>query len=107
MKGRTVRVFLSVEIVPYKRTAGDPFARDGRPLRFRSVWVTRKTTSDLYKSKPCSTEAEAVALARKYLDRLNRPTGTLFEATYGHPPSRYVDTTDQPERFGYSHPVAP
>lgn len=107
---RVVRLFLSVDTVSYRRPAGEPadlFYRETRPLRFRAVWVTRRTTSDLYKSKLCATQAEAVKLARAYLARLNKEQGPNFEATYGHPPTVYVDTTDQPERFGYSHQDQP
>lgn len=88
------RVFLSLTPVAHKRPAGaDPFTyRDTRPLRYRASWWTRSPgASEMYRSKIVATEAEAVSLARKWLAQQNKAE------------TRYVDTTDQPGRFGYSH----
>lgn len=102
-KPRVVKLFLSVETVPYRtRDYQQGLMPSDRPTRYRATWVSRGTQSDLYKSKLCSTKEEAVQLARKYLARLNAPVGPNFEAVYGTR-TVYVDTTDQPERFGYSH----
>lgn len=90
------RVFLSVQAVSHRRPAGsDPFTyRETRPLRFRASWWTRGTSTELYRSKVTATEAEAARLARKWLERANKDG------------VRWIDTTDQPDRYGYSHTPA-
>jgi hypothetical protein len=87
------RVFLSVQAVGHRRPAGaDPFTyRDTRPVRHRASWWTRRTTTELYRSKLVASQEEAVRLARRWIDRENK-SGV-----------RWIDTTDYPERFGYSH----
>jgi hypothetical protein len=87
------RVFLSTDTVPYRMPAGiNPFTyRETRPLRHRAKWVTRGTTTDLYVSKMASSQEEVVRLARAWLARENKAE------------VRYIDTTDSPERYGYSH----
>ncbi len=86
------RVFLSVQPVGHRRPAGaDPFTyRDPRPSRWRASWWTRGTSTELYRSK-LTTEDEAVRLARKWLARENKDG------------ARWIDTTDHPDRYGYSH----
>lgn len=88
-----VRLFLSLQPVGHRRPAGaDPFTyRDPRPSRWRASWWTRGTTTELYRSKIVPTKAEAVRLARKWLERENK---------HG---VRWIDTTDQPQRYGYAH----
>jgi hypothetical protein len=96
---KPTRVALSVKTVPYRLPAGaDPFTyREKRPLRFRASWWTRGTTTELYRSKIVPSQEEAVRLAHKWLERENK-------ASQGRPAdTRLVDTTDQPERYGYSH----
>lgn len=90
---KPTRVFLSVQTVPYRLPAGtDPFTyREKRPLRHRASWWTRGTTSELYRSKIVLSQEEAVRLARKFLAAQNK------EAV------RWIDTTDYPQRYGYSH----
>lgn len=90
---KSTRVFLSVQTVPYRRSSGtDPFTyRETRPLRYRASWWTRGTSTELYVSKVASSQDEAVRLARQWLVRENKDG------------PRLIDTTDHPERFGYSH----
>ena len=90
---KTSRVFLSVQAVGHRRPAGaDPFTyRDPRPIRHRASWWTRRTTTELYRSKPVATQEEAVRLARTWLARENKED------------VRWVDTTDHPDRYGYAH----
>ena len=90
------RLFLSVQSVPYRLPAGtDPFTyREKRPLRFRASWWTRGTSTELYRSKIVASREEATRLARKWLERENK-AGV-----------RWLDTTDQPQRYGYSHEAA-
>lgn len=85
------RVFLSVQPVPHRKPKGaDPFVyREPRPLRYRASWWTRGTTTELYKSKVVASQEEAARLARKWLAQENRHE------------ERLLDTTDQPERYGY------
>lgn len=87
---KPTRVFLSVTTVPYRQPAGrDPFThRETRPLRHRASWYARGTSTEMYQSKIVPTQEEAVRLARAYLERQK---------------GAWVDTTDQPERYGYSH----
>lgn len=63
----------------------DVVKRDGH-LNFKAKWYT--SHGELYASKPCATEAEAVKLARAWLAK--------------QPAGRYADTTRKPERLGYS-----
>ena len=93
---KPTRVFLSVQAVSYRLPAGtDPFTyREKRPVRYRASWWTRIPTSELYRSKIVSTQEEAVRLARKFLERENKEG------------VRWIDTTDQPERYGYSREPA-
>ena len=99
-------VFMNVSTVPYRRPAdADPFTyRETRPLRYRAEWHTRNSTL-VYKSKNCATRDEAVKLARAWLARENtRPSmsqNVLAAMEWTGP--RWLDTTPQPERFGYSH----
>lgn len=53
MSGHEFRVFLALRPI-----------RGGRWI---AEWVVRGTGGTLYKSKPCATEAGALALARRYL----------------------------------------
>lgn len=87
------RVFLSVQPVGHRRPTGaDPFTyRDPRPVRWRASWWTRGTTTELYRSKIVSSQEEAVRLARKFLAAQNKEG------------VRWIDTTDYPQRYGYSH----
>ena len=88
------RIFLSVQSISHRRPAGaDPFTfRESRPLRFRASWWTRGTSTELYRSKVVPREEEAVRLARRWLERENKDG------------VRWIDTTDQPGRYGYAHP---
>ena len=94
---KPTRVFLSVQPVGYRKPAGaDPFTyRETRPTRWRASWWTRGTTTELYRGQILSTQEEAVRLARKWLDRENKDG------------VRWIDTTDQPSRYGYVHDAAP
>lgn len=99
MKLKPTRVFLSVKPVGHRRPAdADPFTyRDPRPSRWRASWWTRGTSTELYRSKIVSTREEAVRLARTWLDRRNKES-------VGRPiDTQLIDTTDHPERYGYSH----
>jgi hypothetical protein len=91
------RLFLSLQPVGHRKPVGaDPFTyRDPRPVRWRASWWTRGTTTELYRGKIVATEEEAVRLARKWLERENK-NGV-----------RWIDTTDQPRRYGYAHEAAP
>lgn len=95
---KPTRVFLSVQPVGHKRPAGaDPFTyREQRPTRYRASWWTRGTTTELYRGKPVASQEEAVRLALRWLERENAAEGRPADA-------RLVDTTDHPERYGYSH----
>ena len=92
------RVFLSLQPVGYRRPAGaDPFTyQDKRPSRWRASWWTRGTSTEMYRSKIVATKEEAVRLALKYLDKYNKQYADRPEYTL-------VDTTEHPERYGYSH----
>lgn len=95
---KPTRVFLSVKPIGHRRPAGaDPFTyRETRPTRHRASWWTRGTSTELYQSKIVPSEEEAVRLARQWLARENKTD------------VRWIDTTDHPERYGYSHePAAP
>lgn len=96
---KPTRVFLSVQPVGHRRPAGaDPFTyRETRPPRWRARWWTRGTSTEMYRGKLVASQEEAVRLARKWFERNNA------EAT-GRPADRQlIDTTDSPERYGYSH----
>jgi hypothetical protein len=96
---KPTRVFLSVKTVPYRLPAGtDPFTyREKSPVRYRASWWTRGTTTELYRSKIVPTQEEAVRLALKWFARSNKES-------VGRPADRQlIDTTDQPQRYGYSH----
>jgi len=82
---KPTRVFLSVQPVQPSRAASAP-----RVARYRSSWWTRGTSTELYRSKIVDSQEEAVQLAQKWLARKNQDMPL-------------IDTTDQPERFGYSH----
>ena len=90
------RLFLSLQPMGHRKPAGaDPFTyRDPRPSRWRASWWTRGTTTELYRSKPVATEQDAVRLAHKWLERENK-NGV-----------RWIDTTDHPQRYGYTHETA-
>ena len=98
---KPTRVFLSVQPVSHRRPAGaDPFTyRDTRPTRWRASWWTRGTTTELYRGKPVATQEEAVRLARKWFERSNAETDRPADR-------QLIDTTDSPERYGYSHDPA-
>ena len=100
MKTKPSRVFLSVQPVGYRKPTGaDPFTyQDKRPSRWRASWWTRGTTTEMYRSKIVATREEAIRLAQKWLDRYNK---SYVER--GLPEHTLIDTTDQPERYGYSH----
>lgn len=94
----TTRVFLSVQPISHRRPAGaSALYRETRPLRYRASWWTRGGNTELYRSKNVSSSEEAVALALKWLARRNKEA--LDQPTL----RTLLDTTDQPERFGYSH----
>lgn len=97
---KPTRVFLSVKTVSYRLPAGtDPFTyREKRPLRFRASWWTRRTTTELYQSKIVTSQEEAVRLARQWFDRQNKKDRPID--------AQLIDTTDQPERYGYTHEPA-
>ena len=89
---KPTRVFLSVQPIHPSRATSAP-----RIARYRASWWTRGTSTELYRSKVVDSQEEAVHLAQKWLTRknqesLNRPLDRQL-----------IDTTDQPERFGYSH----
>lgn len=86
---KPTRVFLSVQPVrPPQRTGA---------LRYRASWWTRGTSTELYRSKTVPSQQEAVDLAKRWLERRNQePVGRAIG-------TQLIDTTDQPERFGYSH----
>ena len=90
---KPTRVFLSVQPVGYRRPAGaDPFTyQDKRPSRWRASWWTRGHSTELYRSKIVATRDEAVRIAHKFLERENK-AGV-----------RWIDTTNQPQRYGYAH----
>lgn len=96
---KPTRVFLSVQPVGHRQPAGaDPFTyRESRAPRWRASWWTRGTSTELYRGKPVATQEEAVRLARKWFERSSTEAG-------GRPADRQlIDTTDSPERYGYSH----
>ena len=96
---KPTRVFLSVQPVSYRLPRGtDPFTyREKRPVRHRASWWTRGTTSELYRSKVVSTQEEAVRLARKWFEQRNKAS------VGGSADTQLIDTTDQPQRYGYAH----
>jgi hypothetical protein len=95
---KPTRVFLSVQPIGHRRPAGaGPWHRETRPPRYRASWWTRGTSTELYRSKAVASREEAARLARKWLERRNK------EAVGRPIDTRLIDTTDQPERFGYSH----
>jgi hypothetical protein len=93
---KTARVFLNITAVSPRRPAGaDPFTyREARLLRYRASWWTRGTSTEVYRSKLVASQEAAVRLARTWLARENKAG------------ARWIDTTDQPERFGYEHEPA-
>lgn len=64
---RRVDVYLLVSPVYRKEHT----TRAPLPVRWVATWVTRGTTTDLYKSKPCDTREEAEKLAHRWLTREN------------------------------------
>jgi hypothetical protein len=98
---KPTRVFLSLQPVGYKKPAGaDPFTyQDKRPSRWRASWWMRGTPIELYRGKPVATKEEAVRLARRWLEQQRKETAS-------HAVWDLVDTTDQPERYGYAHEPA-
>jgi hypothetical protein len=94
---KPARVFLSVQPVGHRKPAGaDPFTyQDTRPSRWRASWWTRGTSTEMYRGKIVATKEEAVRLALKWLDRFNKQYAERPEHTL-------VDTTEHPERYGYS-----
>jgi hypothetical protein len=99
MSRAPTRVFLSLQPVGYRKPAGaDPFTyQDARPSRWRASWWTRGTSTEMYRGKPVATQGEAVRLARQWLNGWNK----RYRAD-----DQFVDTTDHPERYGYSHEPA-
>jgi hypothetical protein len=90
---KTVRVFLTIKPV---RPRGS-----GKVSHFKASWV-RGTSTDLYTSKPCVTSEEAVKLARAWLTKRNAPISRMEGGLVHDQSTQYIDTTNQPERFGYS-----
>jgi hypothetical protein len=100
-KTRMVRVFLSVS--PVRRRGYEVRrAMAVSTSRYKAAWVTRGTTADLYTSKTCDTPEEAVKLALAWLARRNAPVSRMAGGLVHEQTVRYVDTTADPERFGYS-----
>jgi hypothetical protein len=95
-------VFLSVQPVGYRKPAGaDPFTyQDTRPSRWRASWWSRGTSTEMYRGKIVATKEESVRLARKWLDKYNKQYAD-------RPEHMLVDTTEHPERYGYSHEATP
>jgi len=95
----TTRVFLNVQpITPRRPANADPFTyQEKRAPRWKASWVARGTGTEFYCSKPVATPEGAVRLAKQWLERENQ-TRIL-----GPTDARLVDTTDSPERFGYTH----
>src|ERR1700704_4179997 len=95
---RTTKVFMNVLHV--HRKGADPSAPGS--YRFRAEWVARGSSSQVYVSKVCETQGEAIALARKWFSVMDRGAdeAARFPATFGGGHGRYEDTTDRPERFG-------
>lgn len=88
---KPTRVYLSVQPVYAPRSPGPRAAP-----HYRASWWTRGTSTELYKSKTVASQAEAVRLARRWFDRKN-------QEAVGRPlDTQLIDTTEQPERFGYS-----
>jgi hypothetical protein len=101
---KPTRVFLSVQPVGHRRPAGaDPFTyREKRPSRWRASWWSRSGTTEMYRGKPVATQEEAVRLALVWLDCRNKEA-----AEPGRPAdTQFIDTTDRPERYGYTHEPA-
>jgi len=96
MKTRTCRLFMNIRYIR-PRHADYPVNETHVKGHVVAQWITRGIGSTMYESKRCATMEDAVKLARRWLERVNRP------GPYGEIATRYVDTTDQPERFGYSH----
>jgi hypothetical protein len=84
---KPTRVFLSVQ--PVRSTSAS------RNVRYRASWWTRGTSTELYRSKIVSSQEEAVELAQKWLARRNQEPARVD--------TQLIDTTNQPERFGYAH----
>jgi len=94
VKPKLVQVFLSVRPVTYRHSSSGP-------PRYRAEWLIRSITCpQLYKSKISSSKEDVIKLARAWLVRTNRPVMLMAN---GEGRTLYVDTTDQPERYGYSH----
>ena len=91
---KPTRVFLSVQPVRPPRSMGTRSLVLQAPLRYRASWWT---STELYRSKTVTSHEEAVKLARKWLERRNQ------EPVSGAVDTQLIDTTDQPERFGYAH----
>jgi hypothetical protein len=93
------RVFLNVQPVTPRRPANaSPFTYQEKRLpRWRASWIARGTNTEFYSSKPVATPEDAVRLAKQWLQSENR-TRIL-----GPVDTRLIDTTDSPERFGYTH----
>lgn len=67
--------------------------RDGSAVFHNAEWVSQRGHGELYRSKQCDTQEQAIELALAWLRK--------------QPEGRYVDVTRQPERFGYSHDERP
>jgi hypothetical protein len=84
-------VFLNVQpIKPPRPANADPFTyREKRKPRWRSSWIEHGGV-EIYRSREVTTPEVAVRLAKQWFEQ-ERETRQL------------VDTTDFPERFGYTH----
>jgi hypothetical protein len=100
---KQTRVFLSVRRVA-RRGYEKQRVLGVATFRHAAEWICRGASSGhvVYKSKACDTEAEAVRLACAWLDRQNAPVSRMSGGLMvGHGP-RFLDTTEQPERFDFS-----
>lgn len=93
------RVYLSVQPLNPRPTGGQAMI-PRPPLRYRASWWTRGTSTELYRSKAVASQEEAAQLAFRWFERQNKESTGRLTGT------RLLDTTDQPERFGYSHKTA-
>lgn len=92
---KPTRVYLSVQPVRAPRSMG---ARSliSREPHYRASWWTRGTSTELYRSRTVPSQVEAVRLALRWFERKNQEAA-------GRPlDTQLIDTTEQPERFGYA-----
>lgn len=78
---KPTRVFLSVQPVRPSRATSDP-----RVTRYRASWVTRATSTEMYKSTIVDSQQKAVQLARSWLTRRNQESlgGSTGQAADRH-----------------------